>query len=310
MDKVSIRCSLIKINTFATTDMKTHSLRYVILATLLLSGCKVFDNEVIVPGYVYIPSIKFETPGDNSKGDTTTKFTDVWIYSNGSLEGTIGLPALIPINRNGPVEIGIDAGVLRTGQNNERIPYPLVTREYFNIDLVPNKVDTLRPVFKYSPSAEIKMIEDFDGNGFRFDYTLKLAGDTVLPITGDSAVNRFKKSGLVKLGTATDIFSLTTSEFYQLPKIGSHFLEIDFYTQVTLFIGLVARDGRTQDITTVPLINASPTNEWNKVYIDLAQEVSKFSEGSSFKVYINVKKGAGTPSPKILLDNIKLIQGR
>lgn len=291
--------------------MKINFLLVTILPLLFfLSGCKVFDNEVIVPGYVYIPSVKFETPGDNSKGDSTSKITDVWIYCNGSLEGTIGLPALIPINKNGSVEIGVDAGVLRTGQNNERIPYALATREYFKIELNPNQIDTLMPVFKYSPSVEFKMIEDFDGNGFRFDYTLKLAGDTVVPITGDSARNPKKKSGMVKIGTATDVFSLTSSEFYQLTGFGTpSFLEMDYLSDAILYVGLVVKDGRTGDIFTVPVYNAFPTSTWNKVYIDLAQEVSARPQGSSFKVYINVKKGVGTPSPKIFLDNIKLIQG-
>jgi hypothetical protein len=278
--------------------------------TLTCSKCKVFDNEVIVPGYVYIPSVKFETPGDNSKGDSTTKITDVWIYSNGSLEGTIGLPALIPINKNGSTEIGIDAGILRSGQNNERIPYALATREYFQIDLSPNKVDTLRPVFKYSAACDFKMVEDFDKIGFRFDYTLKLAGDTVLPITGDSALNPKKKSGMVVIGTQTDVFSITTSEFYPLAGFGTPvFLEMDYNTDAILYIGLIVKDGRTGDVNTTPVYNAFPTNGWNKVYIDLAQEVSARPQGSTFKIYINVKKGVGSPSPKIILDNIKLIQG-
>lgn len=291
--------------------MKRYLLFYSLCAiALTCSQCKVFDNEVVVPGYVYIPSVKFETPGDNSKGDSTSKITDVWIYNNGSLEGTIGLPALIPINKNGRTEIGIDAGILRSGQNNERIPYALATREYFQVDLAPNKVDTLRPVFKYSGACDFKMVEDFDKIGFRFDYTLKLAGDTVLPITGDSALNPKKKSGLVMIGTQTDVFSITTSEFYPLTGFGTPvFLEMDYNTDAILYIGLIVRDGRTGDITTTPVYNAFATNGWNKVYIDLAQEVSARPQGSTFKIYINVKKGVGTPSPKIILDNIKLIQG-
>jgi hypothetical protein len=291
--------------------MKKYHLIFILgIVSLTLSQCKVFDNDVIVPGYVYVPEYKFVTPGDNSQGDSSSKIVDVWIYNQGSLEGAIGFPALIPIAKNGPTEIGLDAGVLRTGQNNERIPYPLLTREYFTVDLKPNQVDTLRPVFKYNSSCVFKMVEDFDRAGFRFDYNLKLPGDTVLPISGDSAINKNKKSGLIRISAATDIFSLTTTEFYSLAGFGTPcFLELDYNTDAILFIGLIVKNGSSGDITTVPVYNAFPTDGWKKAYIDLTQEVSAKPQGSTFKIYINVNKGAGTPSPKIILDNIKLIQG-
>lgn len=280
------------------------------LVLIFCGQCKVADQQVMVPGYVYIPYYKVATNADGSQGDSTSKVVDAWIYNNGSLEGAPGFPALLPIQKSGPTTIGVDAGILKTGQALERMPYPLFSRQNFSVNLAPNEVDTVIPVFKYSPSCTFKLIEDFDGNGFRFSYRLKLPGDTVIPITGDSAINPVKKSGLVKLTTQTDLFSIETTDWFTLEGFGiPSFIEIDYNSEVMLYIGVYCKDGKSGNINAIPMLNAYPTNGWNKAYIDLTGEVSNKPEGSQYKIYINIQKTPGGPSPKILLDNIKLIQG-
>lgn len=283
---------------------------FAITLASLLGGCKIFDNEVIVPGYVYIPHYRVVTPNDGSQGDSSSNIADMWVYSNGSLEGAIGLPTFIPIQKNGYTEIGIDAGVLKSGQDYERIPYPLLTREYFTINISPNGVDTLLPDFKYVASCQFKMIEDFDRVGFQFDYYRRLPGDTIELVKDSTALVFGKNSGSIKMSSATDEFSLRSTKSYDLNRLGGPiFLEMDYKSDAIIYIGMVAIAPFTGEETIVPILNTYPTENWKKAYIELTPEVIVKASGTRFKIYINTIKNVGAKPPLLMLDNIKLIQG-
>lgn len=287
----------------------TFSLIIAAIFTSLFSQCKVFDNEVIVPSYVYIPGYKFETALDGSQGDSTSKIVDAWVYENGSVVGSFGLPALIPIQKKGPIEIGVDAGILKTGQDYERMPNPLLTRSYFTIDAQPEKIDTIVPVFKYVPRAKFKFIEDFDRVGLRFTKFFTMPGDTIIYInSGDSARTQGKNSGMILLTDSTDYFRLITTDAYiltglDLPSV----LELDYNSDVILYIGMFAN--LATGVKQIPLFNAFPTNGWNKVYINLTDEVAANPMNTEYKIYIDVYKSNGSPQPRIIIDNVKLIEG-
>lgn len=287
----------------------TFSLIIAAIFTSLFSQCKVFDNEVIVPSYVYIPSYKFETAIDGSQGDSTSKIVDAWVYENGSVVGSFGLPALIPIQKKGTVEIGIDAGILKTGQDYERMPNPLLTRAYFTIDAQPEKIDTIVPVFKYAPRTQFKFIEDFDRVGLRFTKFYTMPGDTIVYVnSGDSARTQGKNSGMILLTDSTDYFRLITTDPYilagrNLPSM----LEMDYNSDVILYIGMFAN--LATGVKQIPLFNAFPTNGWNKVYINLSDEVAANPNNTEYKIYIEVYRSKGSPRPRIIIDNVKLIEG-
>lgn len=287
----------------------TFSLIIAAIFTSLFSQCKVFDNEVIVPSYVYIPSYKFETAIDGSQGDSTSKIVDAWVYENGSVVGSFGLPALIPIQKKGTVEIGIDAGILKTGQDYERMPNPLLTRAYFTIDAQPEKIDTIVPVFKYGPRTTFKFIEDFDRVGLRFTKFYTMPGDTIVYVnSGDSARTQGKNSGMILLTDSTDYFRLITTDPYilagrNLPSM----LEMDYNSDVILYIGMFAN--LATGVKQIPLFNAFPTNGWNKVYINLSDEVAANPNNTEYKIYIEVYRSKGSPRPRIIIDNVKLIEG-
>jgi hypothetical protein len=275
----------------------------------LFSQCKVFDNEVVVPSYVYIPSYKLETAIDGSQGDSTSKIVDAWVYDNGSTIGSYGLPALIPIQKKGSMEIGVDAGILKSGQDYERMPNPLLTRAYFTIDAQPEKIDTIIPVFKYVPRAKFKFIEDFDRVGLRFTKFYSMPGDTIVYVnSGDSARTQGKNSGMIVLTDSTDYFRLITTDPYNLTGLNlPSILELDYNSDVVLYIGMFAN--LSTGVKQIPLFNAFPTNGWNKVYVNLTDEVAANPINTEYKIYIDVYRTKGTPRPKIIIDNVKLIEG-
>lgn len=283
---------------------------------LLVAGCfaqcKVFDNEVLVPGYVYVPSYKLVTSSDGSQGDSISEYSDMWLYSQGDLEGAFPLPALIPVQKNGTYEIGIDAGVTRTGQSNERIPYPLLARYYQKVDLQPGKIDTIYPEFRYNSTNEFLLIEDFDNPGLRFSKYRAEAGDSIIKYNGDGVRTPGKFSGKIELSAnPTDVikeFMMITIDLFDLRRGERVFWEVDYNADVSLRFGFFAVDPSGQT-TTVPLFYSNATDaKWKRVYIDLSEEVSVRTTGTRYRPFIQILRGPGAPKPNIMLDNIKLIR--
>lgn len=276
------------------------------------SQCKVFDNDVIVPGYVYIPAYHFATSSDGSQGDTLSDYSDMWVYSNGNLEGAFALPALIPVQQNGPTEIAIDAGVVRTGQNDDRVPYPLLTRYYQTVNLKPGGVDTIRPEFRYVASSEFLMVEDFDNPGLRFQKFRSEPGDSVIKYNGEGVRTPGKYSGLISLNeNATDTlkeFMLTSIDLFDLRRGERVFWEVDYNTDVSLRFGFYVSD-QSGAAVSVPLFYSNTTDgKWKRVYIDLSEEVGARNNGMVYRPYIQILRAPHTPKPNIMLDNIKLIR--
>lgn len=279
-----------------------------IITAIAFAGCQVFNDPVIVPGYVYIPSYTFQTKTDGSQGDSLNKISDVWIYSNGNIEGAFAFPALIPIQRNGATEIALEPGIVRNGQGDDRIPYVLAQREYFNLNLKPGNIDTIIPVFEYNPLCNFLMIEDFDNpSGIRIRKNRSYPQDTIIKFGGTDARTPGKLSGRIQLSDSTDYFELVTIDNFSLRPGDRVFLEMDYNSDVLLRIGFYATP-IGQQTRPVPMIYTNATNGWNRIYIDLSEEIGVLPAGTVYQPFISVLKEVGSPSPKILLDNIKIIK--
>jgi hypothetical protein len=291
---------------------KNLRIAFYLLVAGCFTQCKVFDNDVLVPGYVYIPSYKFVTSGDGSQGDSASEYSDMWIYSRGNLEGAFALPALIPIQHNGSIEMGIDAGVIRTGQNDERIPYPLVSRYYQTIELKPGEVDTIYPEFHYTGTNEFLLIEDFDNPGLRFSKYRSEAGDSIIKYNGEGVKTPGKYSGKIDLSAnSTDVikeFMMTSIDIFDLRRGEKIFWEVDYNTDVSLRFGFFATD-LTGQTTIVPMFYSNVTDgKWKRLYIDLSEEVGARGTGTRYRPFIQILRYPGTSKPNIMLDNIKLIR--
>lgn len=80
---------------------------------LFFSGCGLNDNVAPVPTYLIIKDPKVLKV--NSTGEDTHKITDVWVYSDGQLQGIFPLPAKVPVISTGEEsEILILAGIRKT----------------------------------------------------------------------------------------------------------------------------------------------------------------------------------------------------
>ncbi|MES2688988.1 MAG: hypothetical protein V4658_01210 [Bacteroidota bacterium] len=279
-----------------------------ISVAIAFTGCKVFNDPVIVPGYIYIPSYSFETKPDGTQGDSVNKITEAWVYSNGNIEGAFAYPVLIPIQKNGPTEIALEPGIVRSGQSADRVPYILAQREYYAVDLKPGKTDTIIPVFNYNPQCSFLLVEDFDNSsGIRLRKNRSHPNDTIMKFGGPDARTPGKLSGKVVLFDSTDYFELVTTDNFSLKPGDRVFLEMDYNSDVLLRIGFYATPIGEQT-RPIPMLYTNATNGWNRIYIDLSEEIGVLPAGTIYQPFISVLKEVGSPSPRIWLDNIKIIK--
>ena len=289
-------------------------------ASAMFSSCSYLETTPVkIPSYIYIPKIGFSTSNNGSvvQGDSSSKFVDVWIYDNGTLLGNIGLPAFIPDQKNGLTELEFDAGIMKSGQDEDRIPYPFVARVvYPNVKLLPNVVDTFYPDFKYLPQTKFSINEGFEilGSSLAFSYdTLNNSpGGKILKVKDSTnltpSINLGKYSGEIILQPNTQ-FRIISSEFQKEvlePSLGSPiYLEMDFKSDLQIAIEMWSFD-QNGNLNRIPELVTNPTTAWNKVYVCLDQDVVATNPGTLFQITISVYNNTTVPQ-NTFLDNIKLL---
>jgi hypothetical protein len=88
---------------------------------------------------------------------------------------------------------------------------------------------------------------------------------------------------------------------YYLPAGGVPiYLELNYKCNQHIQIGVIG--GNTDER---PAITLNPTDDWNKIYIQLTSVVSAQPTYSGYQVYIKATKEVETP--EIFIDNVKLI---
>jgi hypothetical protein len=278
----------------------------------VVSSCSLIENEAApIPAYIYISSYNFvtdTTPGDNYQGANSEGFNDMWIFRDGLLSGGIGLPAFIPVQKLGNSEITIDAGISRSGQNNERIPYPLMQsyREVRNLQA--GKVDTIVPQFRYLPNVEFKFIEDYKVlRSFKINPLYYQPGDTITLVNDERAWRKGDNCGKIQMAAGNSRFQLINIDDFELnPRGAPVYFEIDYKSNLPIDIGYYIDDPRTGVSGATSVIQTFPNTTWRKIYINLTDELASKNLGSRYIFYIGIFNRDGIV-PEVYIDNVKLV---
>jgi hypothetical protein len=286
-----------------------------------ISGCGYFDTEeVMVPAYIYVPSLAMEVNPDGSEGDSAQLFLDAWISSGGVLLGTIGMPALIPVQKSGPTTIDIEAGVARSGQYDTRVKYPFIQGYTTIVDLQPGELDTITPMFSYLPSAEFLFIQDWDSKNGRFisHPNNPDSSDTVIAASDGRALIPGKNSGKLVMKSSSSAYAMITrfdaNPAYTLKGFNSPvYLELDYNTNLPLDVYLYYPDQNVPGFyKATGGIELKPTNQgvnngWNRIYIDFTLETAGLPVQTTYQVYIGVRNDSHI-TPDVWFDNIKFVR--
>lgn len=279
-------------------------LLFLVLAISILS-CNPDEQD---PSFIYVDQFSFSTgPGE---GTDSEKFTEIWAYANDQVIGVFDLPARIPVLNQGNTEISLFAGIKNNGISTTRIKYPFIEGEYYNLNLTPLSVDTLRPQFKYFEDLDIEQ-KDFDGNTPNMIPLSSNQGNLSM-ISNDERVFEGERCGYYTLPSGSALLSFKDDQNLQLTSGAVSFLEMNYSCNSRFSVGLIANQSGVETKKLVVVIN--PTTEsstqpvWNKIYIDLGYIVQQSPGTAYFETFFEATPLSTGQEVTLFLDNLKVVR--
>ncbi len=283
-----------------------------ILATL--SGCD--GKKETIPAYLKIDAVTFKSSGA-TQGTDLQNITEAWVFIDDDLQGIYDLPCNIPILSLGEHSLKIRGGIKRNGIADSRVDYPFFDHYLDTLTFESNKTIEIAPVVKYFKDVEV-WDESFEDAGVKLN-TFSTS-DTNMTLTNNpTEVFEGNGSGKLTLTASKNFARFYTAQNFSLPLGNPVFVEMHYKTNDFLRVGLLTHSPSGNDIFTTVLY-LSPTskktdlvNGWNKVYVNLSEEINKATAGSKFDVFFEVVRNNSVPSDKspdeivIQLDNIKVV---
>ncbi|MFH1004242.1 MAG: hypothetical protein V1781_01915 [Bacteroidota bacterium] len=272
-----------------------------ILLLIFISSC---NKEEPIPAYIRINQINFITDYA-TKGSSSNKIVDAWVYVDGKSVGTFELPVTFPVLAEGTKDIIVYPGIKENGISVTRIQYPFYNIFEQKQSLVPAEITVLNPVTDYVPSADFAWIEDFEGSGISLCDTM--GSDTTMKLITDKNIV-FERNGCggVFLSGNNIFYQGITCNKYVLSVPCRAFLELDYKCNKFFAVGIVAySSSNILGQVSSGIINAKET--WNKIYMNLSNEINLFPNATSFAIYFAMLNTDTSTPAYLYLDNIKLI---
>ncbi|MBA3648737.1 MAG: hypothetical protein H0W62_09330 [Chitinophagales bacterium] len=268
---------------------------------LILSSasCALINPAEVIPAYLQVDTVNFNAgPG---QGSSSQRITDVWVDANYTSEGVYEIPKTFPLLNNGNTSIIINAGIWDNGISETRAIYPFYYPDTMSVSLNPGKIYSITPQFTYSPGTKFPLIEDFEA-GNVFD---KISGDTNMIRTND-LLNKLEGnySGYIFLNKDHSIYEGRTTAGYILPKDKPVYLEMNYKCNQMFQIGLYG--SASLGTTFLYKWNINPRSEWNKIYLNMGNDIANLSS-DSYQILIRAVYDSSSTESRIYLDNIKLV---
>jgi hypothetical protein len=282
----------------------------------LVLACDRESYRAEVPSYVRIEQLDLFTDFITD-GSSAHKITTVWVEVDGEPIGAFELPVTFPVIASGNVQVRLEAGINENGMSSTRTAYPFYDIFETTIDLNPLDTTTIKddqgnqPAVTYRTFATVDILEDFEGVGLSMELSPK--SDTLIYRTDDSTdvfhwenePNDF--SGVAYLGDRNTIFEIQTEDEYtNLPKASPVFLELNYKCDLPFVAGMYINSA-SQGMVQAPTATINPSEEWNKIYINLYSEVNGYPNVLGHRVFLGAINVEGRGPKTLYLDNIKLL---
>jgi len=274
-----------------------------VIAAFPYLGCESIDPAVEVPSYISIDAFDLKTDY-STEGTDDHKITDVWVIVDDSSIGAYELPANIPILAGGTSEIRLFGGIQINGIASTRTIYPFFDDTIMSVSLVPGSTVDLTPQISYYPDLTFDWLEDFEigstiQTGFGSDTALKLEYSGAAAMGAQSAVIHVDATNDYYLGE-------TSGKQFALPKGLPIYLELHYASNIEFSIGVI-KNTATGAIIAAPYFNVYPSNEWNKIYVNLTEYIMGQTDALTFEIYFSCEWDPLVADNTVRLDNIKLI---
>jgi hypothetical protein len=265
----------------------------------LLVSCKKYTSS---EGAFFIKPASVSVSTTSVQGTGNHKITDLWLYVNGKFQGAYPTGNLMPvISKNEKVKINIIAGIKNNGISGTRLGWAFY--DFITIDtLVENGKTIDRPLtFKYNDNAKFVWMENFDQQGFSLVKSSSNPTDTTWKFANpnDHLEGKCAEIGLTGNALVAQVESSTT---FALPSGNNNvYLELNYKCNQGFEVGVLA--GVIQKST----VFITPSENWNKIYIQLSDAINRSPNSSNHKIYFKMVKTDDNPNPKMFIDNIKLL---
>jgi hypothetical protein len=276
-----------------------------IISTFFFYSCEKYQAEI--PSYIHIDNISVTTNG-STQGSSSANITDAWVYLNGELLGVYELPATFPVIASGENTISIRAGIKVSGISANRAYYPFYTDYETNVYLLADSVVTISPQVTYQSWVEFPLIEEFNYSTSIATFELTSYSDTSFQTTTNSSeIFEGDGSAVIYLDEDHAFFECYTVDTYDLPQGGNPvYVEMNYKSEAEIYVGVVGIEGSIF-VQVYPSIILNPSEDWNKIYINLTNEVSAEIFADEFKIYIAAKNIEPVANAKVYIDNFKIV---
>ena len=276
-------------------------MKYWIFILFVFVACK--KDEVAIPTYFQINEIGFN---DNINGETSTyKISDVWFYVNDQKQGIYEMPCTFPVIGDGTNNIKIFSGIKVNGISASRDIYPFYESYDTILNFISDSILSLVPTTKYKQNLNFYS-EDFDGLGNNFDISINSDTNFISPFPTDSVYGQLSNVGKVILQNPFLNFEATTFEIDDFPSAGSPvYIELDYKNNSTFIIG--AYVNFSQSVIKKSIIAINPSEDWNKIYVNLTPTINESIGAQSLKVFISMLRPESMNSAELSIDNFKII---
>jgi hypothetical protein len=285
----------------------------------LLLSC---SSKMETPAYIYIEDVDFYVADSNrtKQGTASFKIPDIWVTVNGKGIGAYQLPALVPVIANGKTDLIIEAGFKMNGQSDLRPKHPLFTLYKETVNLTKGKIDTIFPVFTYLSYVVFPFKEDFESAGLNFyaiegSAKLEKTNDPQLLFCYKNEPNNF--SGIITLPYSDSIYffeiQTNTHLFFNSNSVMDCIAELNYFFDANVEIGMYCyfppnSSFRTQQIPIANIVGRKENNDWNKIYVNLTDEMRNATLNGMTHFDIYMKCGIHRDSTaRFLFDNIKVV---
>lgn len=282
-----------------------HVLRFSLAAALLgilpFAGCRIIDPAEDIPSYIRVNDIRLTITDTITQGSGSENITDAWIYVDGNLIGAFELPCTIPVLEEGTHEVLIKAGIRQNGLESTRAIYPFYKGWEEQVTFTRGQIVTVSPVITYFPIVNFLWNCNFDAVGTNID---DVTGATWPNLLRDTLLGGIEgKCGFVELNADTNLFYCQSFEDFVIDNGFDVYLELNYKCNQPFVVGI--KNATNQE--TIPWIQVMPESDWNKIYIRLNDAITASPGGSSYYVYIAMKKDDDVANPQLYIDNIKLL---
>lgn len=285
----------------------TRRLVYFLVILLVASqpGCRLIDPAEDIPSYIRIERIDLVNVNTVTQGTASQQITEGWVYVDNQLIGGFELPAVVPVLASGSHDVKIVAGIIQNGISSTRAIYPYFQAYDTLATLTRGEITTLTPRVEYFTTVQFPWLDSFE-NGNNSIVDLPSAPFLEVFEVDDTSGNAYEGNGCGYVHLDNDTFDcqVQSADIFSLPSTSGQkiFMELHYKCNNPFVIGVITNLGEYR-----PWLTVNPSENWNKIYVDLTSTVYTAPVPTSYRVFIATNKAVTLTEADLYFDNIKLL---